>query len=95
MITSYHKLAADRHSEMGNTGVKVVDDDVGMSTDEDQLLDCDQTERFLLVSKPTLARMRVNGTGPPYVQISANRVGYLKSDLLTYLKSRRRRSTLD
>ena len=53
----------------------------------------EQTARELQLSLSTLARMRVHGNGPPYVQLSRQKVGYRRSDLENFLESRVRIST--
>jgi predicted DNA-binding transcriptional regulator AlpA len=40
------------------------------------------------VSIPNLQRMRSNGTGPRYVQLSPRRIGYRRSDVEAWLTSR-------
>ena len=40
------------------------------------------------VSPPNLQRMRSNGTGPRYVQLSPRRIAYRESDVEAWLKSR-------
>ncbi len=50
------------------------------------------TERVLSawvgVSIPNLQRMRCNGTGPRYVQLSPRRIAYRKSDVKAWLTAR-------
>ena len=55
----------------------------------------DETARRLGFSIVTLARWRVQGTGPAFVKLGAQRVGYRESDLEAWLASRARRSTAD
>lgn len=46
------------------------------------------------LSEPTLARMRVDGTGPEFVQLGHKAIGYCLNDLDAWLSSRPRfRST--
>ena len=46
------------------------------------------------VSESWLAKARMRGDGPPYVQIG-RAIRYQQSDLITYIRSRRRLSTSD
>ena len=43
---------------------------------------------WLGLSLPNLQRMRSNGTGPRYVQLSARRLAYRKSDVEAWLAAR-------
>ena len=43
---------------------------------------------WLGLSLPNLQRMRSNGTGPRYVQLSARRLAYRKSDVEAWLSAR-------
>jgi predicted DNA-binding transcriptional regulator AlpA len=43
---------------------------------------------WLGLSLPNLQRMRSKGTGPRYVQLSARRLAYRKSDVETWLAAR-------
>jgi len=43
---------------------------------------------WLGVSLPTLQRMRSNGNGPSFVQLSMRRVGYRKRDVEAWLAAR-------
>jgi hypothetical protein len=46
------------------------------------------------VSESWLAKARMRGDGPPYVQIG-RAIRYQQSDLIAYIRSRRRLSTSD
>jgi predicted DNA-binding transcriptional regulator AlpA len=47
-----------------------------------------QVSAWLGLSLPSLQRMRSNGTGPRFVQLSERRIGYRKSDVETWLAAR-------
>jgi predicted DNA-binding transcriptional regulator AlpA len=47
-----------------------------------------QVSNWLGISVPSLQRMRSNGCGPAFVQLSARRIGYRKSAIETWLLSR-------
>ena len=53
---------------------------------ESQLLSISQACDYLKLSTATLARMRRDKSGPPFVKMS-NRVSYRKSDLDTYIEA--------
>ena len=55
---------------------------------EDQLLNEKQVAAWLGISTPCLQRMRSNGSGPPFVQLSERRIGYRKSDVEQWLRTR-------
>lgn len=48
---------------------------------------------YLGLSASTLNKMRCVGGGPPYVKLTGRAVGYLRSDLDSFLASQRRSST--
>jgi predicted DNA-binding transcriptional regulator AlpA len=54
----------------------------------DPLLTEKELSAWVGVSLPNLQRMRSNGTGPRYVQLSPRRIGYRKSDVEAWLTSR-------
>ena len=54
----------------------------------DPLLTEKELSAWVGVSIPNLQRMRSNGTGPRYVQLSPRRIGYRKSDVETWLTAR-------
>jgi hypothetical protein len=58
---------------------------------EDAVLTVAETARLLSVSKFTLLRMRQRQgcAGLPFVQLSPGRIGYLRQDVLAFLKARR------
>jgi predicted DNA-binding transcriptional regulator AlpA len=58
----------------------------------DPLLTPKEAARFMRVSESWLAKARMRGDGPPYVQIG-RAIRYQQSDLITYIRSRRRLST--
>jgi predicted DNA-binding transcriptional regulator AlpA len=43
---------------------------------------------WLGISLPSLQRMRSNGTGPKFVQLSERRIAYRKGDIETWLTAR-------
>ena len=43
---------------------------------------------WLAISLPSLQRMRSNGTGPRFVQLSERRIAYRKSDVEAWLTER-------
>ena len=59
-----------------------------MTSATDPLLTEKEVSAWIGVSTPNLQRMRSNGTGPRYVQLSPRRIGYRKSDVETWLTSR-------
>ena len=60
----------------------------------DPLLTPKEAARFMRVSESWLAKARMRGDGPPYVQIG-RAIRYQQSDLIAYIRSRRRLSTSD
>jgi predicted DNA-binding transcriptional regulator AlpA len=54
----------------------------------DPLLTEKELSVWLGLSLPNLQRMRSNGTGPRYVQLSARRLAYRKSDVEAWLAIR-------
>ena len=58
----------------------------------DPLLTPKEAARFMRLSESWLAKARMRGDGPPYVQIG-RAIRYQQSDLITYIGSRRRLST--
>jgi predicted DNA-binding transcriptional regulator AlpA len=51
--------------------------------------------RRLGIAPRTLQDLRLRGEGPPYVQITARRIGYLPADLDAWLRQRVVRSTAE
>jgi predicted DNA-binding transcriptional regulator AlpA len=47
-----------------------------------------QVSNWLGISTPSLQRMRSNGCGPAFVQLSARRIGYRKSAVEAWLSAR-------
>jgi predicted DNA-binding transcriptional regulator AlpA len=47
-----------------------------------------QVSNWLGISIPSLQRMRSNGSGPAFVQLSARRIGYRKSAIEAWLSVR-------
>jgi predicted DNA-binding transcriptional regulator AlpA len=47
-----------------------------------------QVSNWLGISMPSLQRMRSNGCGPAFVQLSARRIGYRKSAVEAWLSAR-------
>ena len=58
----------------------------------DPLLTSKEAARFMRVSESWLAKARMRGDGPTYVQIG-HAIRYQQSDLIAYIRSRRRLST--
>jgi predicted DNA-binding transcriptional regulator AlpA len=54
----------------------------------DPLLTEKELSAWLGLSLPNLQRMRSNGTGPRYVQLSARRIAYRKGDVDAWLIAR-------
>jgi predicted DNA-binding transcriptional regulator AlpA len=54
----------------------------------DPLLTERELSAWVGVSIPNLQRMRSNGTGPRYVQLSPRRIAYRKSDVEVWLTAR-------
>jgi hypothetical protein len=50
---------------------------------------------FIGLAVSTLAKMRLNGTGPDFVKLSPRAVGYTIEMLVDYAEKRRRKSTSD
>jgi hypothetical protein len=57
-----------------------------------QLLTPKEAAHFLHVSGSWLAKARMRGDGPPYAQFGRS-IHYQESDLIAYVRSRRRLST--
>ena len=53
----------------------------------DPLLTERELSAWVGVSIPNLQRMRSNGTGPRYVQLSPRRIGYRRSEVEAWLTS--------
>jgi predicted DNA-binding transcriptional regulator AlpA len=54
------------------------------------ILTIDQAAQRASITRRTLERLRAEGEGPAFVQVSKRRVGILESDLETWLLKRRR-----
>jgi predicted DNA-binding transcriptional regulator AlpA len=54
-----------------------------------EVWDVRQAAAFLGMSDRTLQRLDETGEGPPRVQLSTRRVGYLRGDIDAWLKQRR------
>ena len=63
-------------------------------TEETNYLNPHEAGRSLGLSAKTLARYRVNGSGPVFHRFGG-RIRYLRADLETWAASRRRASTVD
>jgi hypothetical protein len=63
-------------------------------TDDDAVLTAAQVESFTSLGRFTLIRMRQrpNCDGLPYVQLSSNRIGYVRRDVMAFLAARRKGS---
>jgi predicted DNA-binding transcriptional regulator AlpA len=62
---------------------------IGVNDHNELLMTAKETAAFLRVSVSWLAKARMAGEGPPFVQIGRN-VRYSKAALLRWLKSRER-----
>ena len=58
----------------------------------DPLLTPEEAARFTRMSESWLAKARMRGDGPPYVPFG-RAIRYQQSDLIAYIRSRRRLST--
>ena len=54
----------------------------------DPILNEEELAEWLDISRPTLQRQRSDGSGPPFVQLSARRIGYRKSAVEQWLVAR-------
>ena len=54
----------------------------------DPILNEEELAAWLDISRPTLQRQRSDGGGPPFVQLSARRIGYRKSVVEQWLVAR-------
>lgn len=54
----------------------------------DPILNEEELAEWLDISRPTLQRQRSDGGGPPFVQLSARRIGYRKSAVEQWLEAR-------
>ena len=54
----------------------------------DRILKEEEVAEWLDISRPTLQRQRSDGGGPPFVQLSARRIGYRKSAVEKWLEAR-------
>jgi predicted DNA-binding transcriptional regulator AlpA len=54
----------------------------------DPILNEEELAQWLDISRPTLQRQRSDGGGPPFVQLSARRIGYRKSAVEQWLEAR-------
>ena len=61
----------------------------------ENLLTPDDTAQLLRVSRQHLARLRVEGGGPPFVKLSHRVVAYRRGDVEAWVATRVRRSTSD
>jgi predicted DNA-binding transcriptional regulator AlpA len=59
-----------------------------MDSTFDPILNEEELAKWLDVSRPTLQRQRSDGGGPPFVQLSARRIGYRKSRVEQWLEAR-------
>jgi predicted DNA-binding transcriptional regulator AlpA len=59
------------------------------SVDEDTVLSVAQVTQLLGIDQLTLLRMRKRGDGPAFVQLSPNRIGYIRRDIRDFLASKR------
>jgi predicted DNA-binding transcriptional regulator AlpA len=61
-----------------------------MPIDQPEILTERQLARLLGLGEATVYRLRHEGTGPAFVQLSARRVGYRRSAVEAWLKARER-----
>jgi predicted DNA-binding transcriptional regulator AlpA len=54
----------------------------------DPILNEKELAKWLATSCPTLQRHRSNGSGPPFIRLSARRIGYRKSAVEKWIESR-------
>ena len=54
----------------------------------DQVLTTSEAAHLMRVSARTLERLAETGEAPPRIQLSGRRIGYWRSDLMTWLKAR-------
>ena len=54
-----------------------------------KILRVDDMKRLLGISQPTLWRLENNGELPPKIKISKRCVGWLESDVMEYIQSRK------
>lgn len=47
-----------------------------------------QAAAYLTISVSSLARMRIDGNGPTYIQLTAQKIGYRAKDLDAYVESK-------
>jgi predicted DNA-binding transcriptional regulator AlpA len=57
------------------------------------LLTAKEAARLLKVSLSWLAKARMRGDGPPYIQISPRSIRYAETALIQWMKGRQRTST--
>jgi predicted DNA-binding transcriptional regulator AlpA len=57
-------------------------------TDNQHILKERQVSYWTGLSEPTLFRHRRDGTGPKFIQLSAKRIGYRRSDVEDWLRTR-------
>jgi predicted DNA-binding transcriptional regulator AlpA len=67
--------------------------DASDGDDDDELLDTEQTAKWLGVSTQWLEIGRSRGYGPTYTRISARTVRYKRSDVLSWLETRKHQCT--
>jgi predicted DNA-binding transcriptional regulator AlpA len=60
-----------------------------------RILSTTEAAKVIGLSPRTLPGLRLRGEGPPFIKLSGRRVGYLESDLTTWIQSQRRRSTCE
>ena len=54
----------------------------------DPILSEEELAKWLDISRPTLQRLRTDGSGPPFIQLSERRLGYRKSAVELWLETR-------
>ena len=62
----------------------------------DELLTCEEAARAIRLSVSTMERMRLDGSGPPFIKLGTGkraRVVYRRSDIEAWLRSMRHQST--
>ncbi len=64
-----------------------------MTAANNEVMTDGEAAKFRRVAIRTQQRERQDGVGPPFIRLSARRVGYLRSDIVAWLGSRRFAST--
>lgn len=86
-----HSSTAAIESASGRVGTRI---DAAVAGD-DPLVTPWQAAARIGLSPSTLAKRRMNGTGPRFIRLSATRVAYRQSAIDAWLAERERGSTLE